>query len=253
VRRFQRLSKGEVLFGLGLALAAFGAAILQAELRAKDPTACWIIASVVAVVLGLILLAVIAYEHFTHQHDVEGSPEVPDPCAERLKRAEANANHLANQLGNFDNWWWALQNDELPDGHPMPRAKAMEELIFRFTRFFSAAWLYEDHCREHQPHDEVVEWLREIYGPFGKPKNGSSDDRIMSQELHAIGEAGTNDWGTAQVRLKSEAEVKNAIDDNVFDPLRRFLSRAGPDTEVLARLEIVREVLERAEERKKLR
>jgi hypothetical protein len=67
----------------------------------------------------------------------------------------------------------------------------------------------------------------------------------MSQELHAIGEAGTNDWSTAQVRLKSEAEVKDAMQDDVFDPLRRFLGKAGPSSEPLACLEIARKALER--------
>jgi hypothetical protein len=230
-------------------LAAFGAAILQAELRSENAAAVWVVISAAAIVLGLLLLAVTAYEHFKHRHDAAEPTEAQRLCAERLKRVEANANHLANQLGNFDNWWWALKNDELPDGHPMPRAKAMEELVFRFTRFFSAAWLYEDHCRDHQPHDEVVEWLREVYWEFGKPKKGPTDDRIMSQELHAIGEAGTNDWGTSQVRLKSDAEVKGAMDNNVFDPLKRFLGGAAPDTETLARLEIAREAIERVRER----
>lgn len=236
------------MFGLGLGLATFGAAILQAELRSENAAAVWVVISAAVIVLGLLLLSITAYEHFKHRHDAAESPEAKGTCAERLKRVEANANHLANQLGNFDKWWRALTNDELPDGHPMPRAKAMEELVFRFTRFFSTAWLYEDHCREHQPHDEVVEWLREVYRAFGEPKNGPTDDRIMSQELHAIGEAGTNDWGTPQVRLKSDAEVKSGIDDDVFDPLRRFLSRASPDTETLARLERTREAVERVRE-----
>jgi hypothetical protein len=246
----RRLSKGEVLFGLGVTLFASGAANLVAELHADSQSEQWIIGSAAVAALGLLLLAITVIEHFLHRNDPDGGSP-PDICEERLKRVAANANHLAQHLANFDSWWWAFEHDELPEGEPMPRAQAMDTLLFRFTRFFSAAWIYEDQCRMHRPHDEVVDWLIEVYTALGKPKAGPSDERVMSQDLHAIGEAGTNDWGTAQVRAKSHPEVREGLDDDVFDPLRRFLNAAAPNTEARTRLEAVAKAAKHVTERLK--
>lgn len=172
-----------------------------------------------------------------------------DPCDEHLRRIKPNAKHLAQNLANLDNWRSAFEHDVLLDGTAMPRAKAMEKLLYRFTRFFSAAWLYEDHCRGHRLHDEVIDWLREIYKALGEPRQGPTDERVMSDDLHAIGEAGAQGWGTDQVRIKSRKEIETAMSGEEFDPLRRLLEKADPENDAGARLESVEKALERLGDR----
>jgi hypothetical protein len=174
----------------------------------------------------------------------------PKPCDGHLKRVKPNATHLAQNLNNFDSFCWAFENDEFLDGTFISSAEAMEQLLFRFTRFFSAAWVYEDHCRDHGPHEEVVDWLREVYKALGEPKKGESDERVTSDQLHAIGEAGTSGWGTDQVRAKSREEMKDVIPGDLFSPLKRLLDMAADEnSDARARLRRTLEALERVRDR----
>jgi hypothetical protein len=170
VRRFQRLSKGEVLFGLGLALAGLGAAFLQAELRAETPDKYWVIGSAVAVASGLLLLTLTAVEHFRHRHDTDNSsePEGPDHCRELLIWLGRYANRLAQNLENFPGYWWTAVGDEEFDGEipgygETTHQEAVELLLFKFAQFFSAARGYQDFCPGHDDQGAVKPYVEGVY------------------------------------------------------------------------------------------
>jgi hypothetical protein len=225
--RIQRLT-----FSRGL-LIAVGTLLVGAALGWVNPPPCVIggvgVFGLILVALGLLTLDA-------------------DPCDGHLRDVKPNAIHLSQNLANFDGFWWAFEKDELLDGTHMSCAEAMDQLLFRFTRFFSAAWIYESHCREHRLHEEVVDRLREVYRALGEPRKGCSDERVMSGQLHAIGEAGMNNWGTSTVGFKSRREVQAAMSGDEFDPLRRLLKTAHPDSDARVRLESTLQALHRLQQ-----
>jgi hypothetical protein len=223
----------QLTFSRGL-LIALGTLMVGAALGWADPPPCVIWA--VGVAGGLLVLAGLLTVDADH-------------CDAHLRRVKPNAAHLAQNLTNFDSFWSAFERGELLDGTLMSRDEAMAQLLYRFTRFFSAAWVYEDHCRKHRHHDEVVDWLREVYKSLGEPKRGDSDERVMSEQLHAIGEAGTDAWGTEEVRPKPRGRVEDALKTDAFVPLRRLLEKADLGTDALARLERTAKALERLTKR----
>ena len=59
----RRLSRGEVLLAVSIALLAFGGGILQNEVRSTSPSQFWIVLSAVLIALGVIALVALVVEH----------------------------------------------------------------------------------------------------------------------------------------------------------------------------------------------
>lgn len=229
MRRFQRLSKGEVLFDLGLALAGLGAAFLQAELRAENPDKYWVVGSGMAVVGGLFLLAVTAFEHFRHRHDANNSsePEAPDDCRELLIWLGRYANRLAQNLENFAKYWWIAVGDkdfagEVPGYGETTHQEAVELLLFKFAQFFSAVRVYQDFCPGHDDQGAVKPYVEGVYDAL----------EIGSNKLHRIGKLSTDGWGGSEARPLDEDGLRAVLEEHprVFKPIRTLLLEAQPET-----------------------
>ncbi len=200
---------------------------------------------------------------WTRENEISKSDGAPDFCGdpeERLDLLLVGANQLANVLKNFDNWLPAVMHkryeDKLPDGtSTVTHAEAMQALLFAFAQFFSAAWIYEDHCRkEWHRRTDIKKYVREVYEALGKRPIGPKDDEtVRSDQLHSIGELSTEGWRTAQARPlgKADFEVKVKSDPllaEALKPLGKFLRKAGPDTEAHARVEAAEKSLQRVKE-----
>ena len=112
----------------------------------------------------------------------------------------------------------------------------MQTYFFSFGLFFSVTWTYQSFCRGHQDREKVIEWVDEVYNALGNPLEGCTESRLMSRELHKIGERSTWRWGTAEARPLSRTEFEDEIEDNprlveAVQPLREFLCEADRDTE----------------------
>ncbi|MGN6258598.1 MAG: hypothetical protein ACTHN3_12760 [Solirubrobacterales bacterium] len=169
--------------------------------------------------------------------------------AQRLDALLAATSQFANILENFDNWQAAVENNEyedrLPDGtSTVTHAEAMQTLHYAFAQFFSAAWIYEDHCSEdwHRSGD-LKEAVGKVYKAFGdRPIGPVDDETIMSGQLHTLGELSSERWRSAEAKPLGPAdfEAKAGKDPQLaaaLKPLERFLLAAEPNTEAHARVE----------------
>jgi hypothetical protein len=253
-------SRGEVLFGLGVAFVALGAAILQAELRAESQSEFWITASVAIAALGLLLLGATVIEHFRHRHDSEEG--TANPCGDpkvRLNRIKGKAKHLEHELAHFHNWWPAVESDgfdgELPDGRPATHAKAMQALLWAFGSYFSASYTYEDHCTGYHGRRQrkLLKRLDAVYNALGLNPDGDTDVPLDSGLLHTIGQQSTKRWEEAEARPMSEADFAAELNGNPsfaghFALLGKLLMAAGPGTPALSRLEKTQEAVKHVKE-----
>lgn len=131
----------------------------------------------------------------------------------------------------------------------MTGEEAMETLLTGFTKFFAAAWTYEQLCGTHSHHQQAVGWMKPVYFAMGTRKEATSEKRVMSQDLHDIGVAGTNgEWDTPRVRAKSPPEIRAILSKRAFRPLRALLEAASPNSKERRRLEATAAALERLSE-----
>jgi hypothetical protein len=201
-------------------------------------------------------------DHSEQGADVAAPPAPSGPCGdsdERLRTLWKGAHQLAWNLKHFRKNWWAAVDDEnfdgkLPDDEhgPVTHEKAMETLCFMFGQFFSAAWTYQSFCRKHSRWSEVKQLVDEVYKALGMPRDtgGLPDDRIGSTELHIIGRLSTDRWGEPDSEPFDEVDFRAVLKREAedFEPLRVYLSQAGPDTPARDRLEVARQRLESVED-----
>jgi hypothetical protein len=183
-----------------------------------------------------------------------GAADTADPRGDHLLiLLRQGANQLANDLEHFSNWWPAVEDEgfdgKLPDGYPTTHQDAVETLLFMFGQFFSAAWTYQSFCLKHRARRDVKALVDEVYDALGKAGDpgDATDARIGSNQLHVIGRLSTERWGESEARpferFDFEAELGNHSE--AFDPLRTFLSVAGPDTAARSRLEAAEKAVRR--------
>lgn len=193
----------------------------------------------------LIVAGAVTFAMSKRRNDDRDKAPVDDPCDARLRKVKGPATHLAQYLRNFESFWKAFQNESPPNGDEMTPEKAMDTLLIGFTQFVAAAWIYEHHCGGHPRHQEAVAWMKKFYFAIGKRPEPTSEKRVMSQDLHDIGVAGSNgEWDTPEVRIKSPAEIRAALDQEAYEPLKAFLKAAAPNTKERRRLETTAASLE---------
>jgi len=224
------------MFSLGVAFVFFGAAILQDELRSKDPAAVWLIASVAAGVLGVLLRVITAVEHFRHRHDAERSsvPEAPDNGADLLIWLGRYANRLAQNLENFPEPWWRAVGDkefagEIPGYGETTHQEAVDLLLCKFAQFFSAARIYQDFCPGHDDQGAVKPYVEGVYDAL----------EIGSNKLHRIGRLSADGWGGPGARPLDEDDLWPVLEEHpeAFEPIRTLLLEAQPETPARERIE----------------
>ena len=175
---------------------------------------------------------------------------------ERLNQLRLSAKWLAHDLGNFQTWWPAVENDGFDNrigGRPTTHKEAMQRLLFIFARFFSAAWAYECDCPNHPARNEVIELVVGVYSALGDDPDGPPDHSLMSQQLHAIGELSTTKWGTADAWPMGEAAFGAEVESSphfadAFKQLKRLLLAAKPETKARVRLETAAKAAKNVEE-----
>jgi hypothetical protein len=217
-----------------------------------------------ALIAGLVLahVALSLYDRLRSRLS-DGASSHPDPCGDpevRRNRIRDHAKHLNWELEHFDDWWPAIENKsfdgKLPGGAMRTtHAEAMQMLLFVFAKFFSAVRTYEVQCpRQARPRKRLMKRVREVYDALGLNGGGDTDETLNSMQLHDIGERCTKDWGKAEARPFTKAELEAAvkIDPALAEslaPVRRLLLAAGPNTEARYRLRKTEGAAKRVKER----
>lgn len=228
---------------------------------ANLPAAVVFLIVLAALIAGFLLahVALSFYDRLRSRDSAKADGPRSDLCGDpkaRLRELAKSAKRLEHHLTHFDNWWPAVDDKEFDgwvDGRHTTHAAAMQTLLFGFARFFSAAWTYEEQCEPHGDWNEVMGCVREVYGALTGDPDPTNDYPLMSEPLHELGERSTPGFGTAEARPINRVEFRSQMADDprfaeYFEPLRRLLQRARPESPARARLRAVERSVKRVVE-----
>lgn len=210
-----------------------------------------------AFVIAAVVLSIVIYR-------AGRSPDAADPCGDpNHRRAEliTSAKRLEGELERFPKVWWPAVSDPDFDGETFghfrtTHADAMQKLLYAFAFFFSAAWIYEKQCKGHhgRRRKQVLDLVGEVYLALGSHTRSDTDIIVDSLQVIAVAERSTSHEGEARAQPIGVSDFNTQLRDNPtfaadFEPFKKFLTAAEPNTDTGERLVSTQEAVKRVREK----